>query len=102
MLSAVGNVSGDLGLYRAFLRALSQSFLPVLPSDADKLVSCLLDNFVSYVPNSPRELVPTTPNASSHSSPITANHYQPNEGMSPKIEASNASSRLTVRRPEYQ
>ena len=47
---------------------------------------------MSYVPNSPRELVPTTPNASSHSSPITANHYQPNEGMSPKIEASNASS----------
>ncbi|PSS29414.1 Phosphatidylinositol 4-kinase alpha 1 like [Actinidia chinensis var. chinensis] len=91
VLSAVGNVSGDLGLSRAFLRALSQSFLPVLPSDADKLVSCLLDNFVSYVPNSPRELIPTTPDASSHSSPIAMNHYQPNEGMSPKNEASNAS-----------
>uniref|UniRef100_A0A5B7AN74 1-phosphatidylinositol 4-kinase n=1 Tax=Davidia involucrata TaxID=16924 RepID=A0A5B7AN74_DAVIN len=92
MISAVSNVSGDLGISRVFLSALSQCFPPILPSDADKLVSCLLDHFVSYVPNSPRELVSATPEASSsQSSPITANHHQPNEISSPGNEASNIS-----------
>ncbi|KAI8028184.1 Phosphatidylinositol 4-kinase alpha 1 [Camellia lanceoleosa] len=52
VMSAVGNESGDLRISRAFLRALSQSFLPILISDADKLVAYLLDHFVSDVPNS--------------------------------------------------
>ncbi|KAI8028633.1 Phosphatidylinositol 4-kinase alpha 1 [Camellia lanceoleosa] len=52
VMSAVGNETGDLRIYRAFLRALSQSFLPILISDADKLVAYLLDHFVSDVPNS--------------------------------------------------
>ncbi|CAL5377227.1 unnamed protein product [Camellia sinensis] len=52
VMSAVGNETGDLRISRAFLRALSQSFLPILISDADKLVAYLLDHFVSDVPNS--------------------------------------------------
>ncbi|XAR72828.1 1-phosphatidylinositol 4-kinase [Bertholletia excelsa] len=92
VISAVGNASGDLGISRAFLKALSQSFLPIVPSDADRLVSCLLDHFVSYVPNSPMELVPATPEASSsQSSPIAQNHFQPNDSSSPRNEVSNAS-----------
>ncbi|KAI8532956.1 hypothetical protein RHMOL_Rhmol11G0258500 [Rhododendron molle] len=83
MMTAVGyNVSGDsahLGNSRAFLRALSKNFLPILPSDAGKLVSCLLDNFVSYVPSSPHAV------SSSQSSPI-------NESFSPRNDANNASS----------
>ncbi|GFZ09159.1 hypothetical protein Acr_20g0009670 [Actinidia rufa] len=90
VLSTVGNVSGYLGISRVFLSALSQSLLQVLPFDANKLVSCLLDKFVSYLLNSLRELVPTPQDASSHSSPIIVNHYQPNDGTSPKHEASNA------------
>lgn len=83
VMTAVGyNVSGDsahLGNSRAFLRALSKNFLPILPSDAGKLVSCLLDNFVSYVPSSPHAL------SSPQSSPI-------NEIFSPRNDANNASS----------
>ncbi|KAL6963883.1 1-phosphatidylinositol 4-kinase [Sarracenia purpurea var. burkii] len=91
VLSAVGNVNGDLGIFRAFLRALSKSFLTILPSDADRLVSFLLDHFISFVPNYTRDLVPSTPDTSSRSSPITANHHQPNESFSPRKEVSNAS-----------
>ncbi|KAF5951635.1 hypothetical protein HYC85_009579 [Camellia sinensis] len=52
VMSAVGNETGDLRISRAFLRALSQSFLPIPISDADKLVAYILDHFVSDVPNS--------------------------------------------------
>ncbi|XP_052198254.1 phosphatidylinositol 4-kinase alpha 1 [Diospyros lotus] len=91
-ISAIGNVDGDSGILRAFLRALSQNFLPVVTSDADNLVSCLLNQFLSFAPSSPRELVPTTPDASSsRSSPATANHYQPNESSSPGNGVTNAS-----------
>ncbi|CAL5387480.1 unnamed protein product [Camellia sinensis] len=86
VISAVANVNGELGISRAFLGALSQSFLPILASDADKLVSCLLDHFVSYVPNSPATPEPS----SSQSSPMTANYYQTNENSSPRLDVSNA------------
>lgn len=85
VITAVGyNVGGDLGNSRVFLRALSKNFLPVLPSDAGRLVSCLLDNFVSYIPNSssPRAL------SSAQSSPI-------NESFSPRNDGTNASGSST-------
>ncbi|XP_047315798.1 phosphatidylinositol 4-kinase alpha 1-like isoform X2 [Impatiens glandulifera] len=47
LISAVSNVKGDLGICRSFLRALAHSFLPILPQDGDKLITCLFDNFVS-------------------------------------------------------
>ncbi|XP_059647700.1 phosphatidylinositol 4-kinase alpha 1 [Cornus florida] len=89
VISAVVNVSGDLSISTAFLSALSQNFPPIVPSDADKLVLCLLDHFVSYVPNSPREFVSATPEASSsQSSPLTAGHHH---STSAGNEASNVS-----------
>ncbi|KAA8545952.1 hypothetical protein F0562_020597 [Nyssa sinensis] len=65
VISAVTNVSGDLGICRAFLSALSQSFPPILPTDADKLVSCLLDHFVSDVPSPGNEVSNTSRSSSS-------------------------------------
>ncbi|KVH93237.1 Armadillo-type fold [Cynara cardunculus var. scolymus] len=47
VFAAVNDGSTDLGLSRAFLTALSQNFPQIIPSDANKLVSCLLDSFLS-------------------------------------------------------
>ncbi|CAK9150245.1 unnamed protein product [Ilex paraguariensis] len=93
VMSAINNVSGDLGVSRVFLNALLQYFPQILPSYAHKLVSTLLDRFEISVPSSPKQLVAITPEASSsQSSPLSANHYQSNERNSPGNEVSNASS----------
>uniref|UniRef100_A0A7N0T3D3 1-phosphatidylinositol 4-kinase n=1 Tax=Kalanchoe fedtschenkoi TaxID=63787 RepID=A0A7N0T3D3_KALFE len=87
LMTAVGSGGEDLVIARAFLTALSRSFLPVLPADGGRLVRCVLDQYV--MPNvSP--LVLASENSSSQSSP--ANVYQQvNELGSPVKEVSNAS-----------
>ncbi|CAK9145840.1 unnamed protein product [Ilex paraguariensis] len=59
VMSAINNAAGDLGVF------LSQKFHPILLSNANRLVSTLLDRFEISVPSSPRELVLITPEASS-------------------------------------
>ena len=92
VISATGNVSGDLGISRVFLNALALNFPPILSSDANRLVSCLLERLEITVPNSPRELI-SSEAASSQSSPLSLNHfpYHSNERASPGNEVSNAS-----------
>lgn len=69
VISAVTNINGDIGITRAFLNALSKNFPPILPLDASKLVSILLDSYDILVQNSPMEL----PDASSsQSSPLSS------------------------------
>ncbi|CAK9175369.1 unnamed protein product [Ilex paraguariensis] len=86
VMSAINNAGGDLGV------SLSQNFHPILLSNANRLVSTLLDRFEISVPSSPRELVSITPEASSPQClPLSANHYQSNERNSPGNEVSNAS-----------
>ncbi|CAK9162695.1 unnamed protein product [Ilex paraguariensis] len=86
VMSAINNAGGDLGVF------LSQNFHPILLSNANRLVSTLLDRFEISVPSSPRELVLITPEASSpQCSPLSANHCQSNERNSPGNEVSNAS-----------
>ncbi|KAL3506495.1 hypothetical protein ACH5RR_031877 [Cinchona calisaya] len=75
MISARGNGSGDLGISRVFLNALALKFLPILFSDANGLVSCLLERLEIAVPNSPRELISSLA-ASSQSSPLSESHFQ--------------------------
>ncbi|KAG5044697.1 hypothetical protein AAZV13_06G012100 [Glycine max] len=62
---------------RAFLAALSQNFLPISSSDANRLVTCLIDQFaaptVGPVPGTPREQL-AAENSSAQSSPISVNH----------------------------
>lgn len=87
------------GISRAFLMALSQNFPPILPLDAERLVTFLLDQFVVTVPVSaplsPREAgaaVSETSTSSAQSSPISVNHYPPNDSStSPANEVSRVS-----------
>ncbi|CAK9175363.1 unnamed protein product [Ilex paraguariensis] len=82
VMSAINNAGGDLGV------SLSQNFHPILLSNANRLVSTLLDRFEISVPSSPRELVSITPEASSpQCSPLSANHYQSNERNSPGMRS---------------
>ncbi|CAA0807594.1 Phosphatidylinositol 4-kinase alpha 1 [Striga hermonthica] len=72
------------GVSRVFLNALCSNFPPILPPDANKLITILLDRYDVVVPCLPRELISPTPDAaSSQSSPLSANHFQ-----SPSAEAS--------------
>ncbi|KAK6159446.1 hypothetical protein DH2020_006760 [Rehmannia glutinosa] len=80
--------NADSSVSRVFLNALCSNFPPILPSDANKLISILLDRFDIVVPSSPREVILTTPDATSaQSSPLSVNHYQ-----SPGVEASIVSA----------
>ncbi|KAI3803662.1 hypothetical protein L1987_31821 [Smallanthus sonchifolius] len=47
VFAALDDGSSDLGISRAFLSGLSESFPPIIPSDANKLVTRLLDSFLS-------------------------------------------------------
>ncbi|KAI7736909.1 hypothetical protein M8C21_032340, partial [Ambrosia artemisiifolia] len=68
MLSAVSDRFGELGVSRAFLSAAADSFPPIGLSDADKLVSSLLDGVEFAVPfgSSPKGVI-----GSNSSSPVS-------------------------------
>lgn len=99
VLAAINNGSncGDLTISRDFLLALSQNFPPLLPSDADKLITILLDQFTAIpVASSPRkqpqqpQISISSETSSSQSSPWSVNHFPPgNEGSSPGNEAAS-------------
>ncbi|KAJ9152673.1 hypothetical protein P3X46_026216 [Hevea brasiliensis] len=89
------NVSENLAISRAFLLALSQNFPPIVQSDAEKLVMCLLDQFCVpvQVPASPIEpIVINSETSSSQSSPLNQHNYNPsNEISSPANDLSHVS-----------
>ncbi|XP_057436826.1 phosphatidylinositol 4-kinase alpha 1 [Lotus japonicus] len=96
VISAIGEQHS--GIARSFLVALSQSFLPISASDADRVVTCLIDQFAFPAPGTPRE-----PNAagncdnssSAQSSPLSVNlnhRSQANYNGSPGNEVSGTSS----------
>lgn len=77
VIAAVTNVGDNMGISRAFLTALSQNFPPVSPSDAEKLVTYLLDGVSASlpVPASPRDQMRVSSGASSaQSSPLNVKH----------------------------
>lgn len=87
-----GANGNDLGITRAFLSSLSQNFTPVLQSDAERLITCLLDQLPMSVPCSPREQIPVhSATSSSQSSPLSVN-FQGNDGASPAHETSRGST----------
>ncbi|TQD69119.1 hypothetical protein C1H46_045348 [Malus baccata] len=92
---AISSGGEDLGISRAFLMALSEHFPPILPSDAEKLITMLIDHFavsgVVQSPVTPRRIGANSETSSAQSSPMNGNHYQANEGSSPRNEASNVS-----------
>ena len=97
VVSAISNGGGDLAISKAFLMALSQSLLPILGYDAEKLINLLLDQLavsgpIVQSPATPREQIRVnSETSSSQSSPLSVNHYQPNESSSPGNENSQVS-----------
>lgn len=91
VMSAVNNAGTSFGISRIFLTALSENFPPILPSDADGLVCCLLE-FAAAVPVSPREMASAaSETSSSQSSPHKGAYNQMNGSLSPANEISHAS-----------
>ncbi|GAB4837929.1 Phosphatidylinositol 4-kinase alpha 1 [Ancistrocladus abbreviatus] len=80
---------------RVFLSALSESFPPVLTTDADKLVKLLLDQVSVGFPLSPRDAASQSVTSSYQSSPVSLNYFQANENASPANEATSMSSRVS-------
>lgn len=98
LLSAINDCSDGSAISRAFLVALSKSFLPIIPSDADKLVSCILDRFLisEAPPGTPREQIQVKSEASSsQSSPLSVSHQPSNGGLSPGNDNGQVSGSLS-------
>ncbi|XP_043723692.1 phosphatidylinositol 4-kinase alpha 1-like isoform X2 [Telopea speciosissima] len=99
VISAAAIANDEAGISRVFLNAVSHNCPPILPADAEKLVSCLLEQFSVAAPITPREAaLSNSETSSSQSSPLVTHHLQPNESTSPGNEVSNASgsSRVTA------
>ena len=110
--SEIADFSGDVvlcsigdnsAISRVFLTALSQNFLPISNSDADRLVTCLIDQVaIAAAPGTPREHAQANNSeaSSAQSSPLSANanhHYQQNESTSPGNEVSHLSGSSSSR-----
>lgn len=94
VVTAISNGGEDSGISRAFLMALSENFPPILPSDAEKLITMFMDQFAAsgpmvQSPVTPRRIAANSETSSAQSSPLNGNHYQANESSSPRNEASN-------------
>ncbi|GLT98070.1 hypothetical protein SLE2022_155940 [Rubroshorea leprosula] len=82
----------DMAIRRAFLSSLSQNLPPISSSDAETMITCLLDQLPISVPASPKEQIPVnSETSSSQSSPLSAN-FQGNEGASPANESLRGST----------
>ncbi|XP_010272166.1 PREDICTED: phosphatidylinositol 4-kinase alpha 1-like isoform X2 [Nelumbo nucifera] len=91
VISASTTNANDTGIYRAFLIAVSQNCMPIVTSEAERLVACLLDQFGVGSPSSPREAVPAASETSSaQDSPPAGNHSKGAD------DATTLSSRNTV------
>nr|GMD90459.1 phosphatidylinositol 4-kinase alpha 1 [Ipomoea batatas] len=55
LTSALAHLKGDLKISKAFMNAMARNFPPILPSDANKLISTLIEKFDIPVPTSPRD-----------------------------------------------
>lgn len=80
--SAVSLGGGDSGISRAFLMALSKHFLPILPSDANKLVDMVIERYLMTGCCAPREQMQGNSDSSAS---------QSIEGSSPRNEGSHDS-----------
>lgn len=91
MAAINNNASDNLAISRAFLLALTQNFPPILQADAEKLVTCLLDEFTVsiQIQASPSEQIGiNSETSSSQSSPLSnTNHhnYNPNNDISSPV-----------------
>lgn len=83
--SAISSSGGDSSISRSFLMVLSQNFLPILPSDANKLVDMVIERYLMTGSCAPRELMQGNSDSSAP---------QPHEGSSPRNEGSHDSGKV--------
>lgn len=65
LVSVFTKKDGDVGIIKAFLNALSKNFPPILPSDADNLVTILINSYDTPFGNSPVDIPDGSPSQSS-------------------------------------
>lgn len=97
IISAISNGGELSSIAKAFLVSLSQNSLPISASDANKLVTCLIDQFAFPIPvlGTPMEQTGgNSESSSSQSSPLSLNnHSKPNSTESPGNSTSSAASK---------
>lgn len=95
VFAAVNDKCGDLVISRAFLSAVSVNFPSVVPSDGNKLVSCLLDGIDSGVlsSSSPKKMMGS--NSSSQSSPISVSNVAVSSSSSGGVDDANLKGIVT-------
>lgn len=92
VISAISNGGELSGITKIFLVALSQKFIPISASDANKLVTCLIDQFAFPIPM--EQNGGNSGTSSSQSSPLSVNqHSKSNSTASPGNSASSAASK---------
>ncbi|KAJ6739042.1 hypothetical protein OIU74_003911 [Salix koriyanagi] len=96
VVAAIGNNAGEnwesSAISRVFLIALTKNFVPMLPEDGEKLITCLLDQFnlPVQVPSSPSERIGmNSGTSSSQSSPLSNNVNSHNSSYSAHNELSS-------------
>ncbi|KAL3597325.1 hypothetical protein D5086_008962 [Populus alba] len=96
VVAAIGNNAGEnwesSAISRVFLIALTKNFVPILPEDGEKLITCLLDQFnlPVQVPSSPSERIGmNSGTSSSQSSPLSNNVNSHNSSYSAHNEISS-------------
>ena len=96
VVAAIGNNAGEnwesSAISRVFLIALTKNFVPILPEDGEKLITCLLDQFnlPVQVPSSPSEQIGmNSGTSSSQSSPLSNNVNSHNSSYSAHNEISS-------------
>ncbi|KAF7810902.1 phosphatidylinositol 4-kinase alpha 1 [Senna tora] len=98
IISSICNEGELSGIAKAFLVALSQNFIPISTSDANKLVSCLIDQFASSIAVPGASVEQTAGNSessSSQSSPLSVNNHS-KPGSKAADDASTPSSKGSV------
>ncbi|KAG5238943.1 phosphatidylinositol kinase family protein [Salix suchowensis] len=96
VMAAIGNNAGEnlasSSISRVFLIALTENFVPILPEDGEKLITCLLDQFnvPVQVPSSPSERIGmNSGTSSSQSSPLSNNVNKHNSSHDANSEISS-------------
>ncbi|EPS69994.1 hypothetical protein M569_04764 [Genlisea aurea] len=85
--------SANSSLARVFLNSLCSKFPPLLPSDANNLISVLLDHLEIVVPSSHKDTILSTPDGiSAQSSPLSVKHFRSPEQEVSVISAESSSS----------
>ncbi|KAJ6985494.1 hypothetical protein D5086_018456 [Populus alba] len=102
VMAAIGNNAGEnlasSAISRVFLIALTENFVPILPEDGEKLITCLLDQFnvPVPVPSSPSERIGmNSGTSSSQSSPLSNNVKQHNNSHDANNEISSTVNDLS-------